>query len=211
MAATACLLALYGAMNGPATRPATDAVFTTYPCDCCIRIGTNARNPWMTPHRLTPRTHSHVASGASHERPPAPTPALLHATWIAPKRSTAASASACTCAPSETSVTRPSTCAPDASSFATASASAGASMSPRTTFMPSAAKADASEKPIPLAPPVTTATRPSNSRTSVAVHVGFEGTLHRHAEGRRLLLGQRRERHAALVEVEARDLLVEVL
>ena len=63
----------------------------------------------MTPHRLTPSTHSHVESGASHERPPAPTPALLHAMWIAPKRSTAASASACTCAPSVTSVTTPIT------------------------------------------------------------------------------------------------------
>ena len=91
-ATTACLLALYGPMNGPATRPAIDAVFTTCPSSCCMRIGTNARMPWITPQRLTPSTHSHVESGASHDSPPAPTPALLHAMWIAPKRSTAASA-----------------------------------------------------------------------------------------------------------------------
>src|SRR4029077_15159088 len=78
-ATTACLLALYGPMNGPAASPAIDAVFTMCASSCCMRIGTNARMPWMTPHMFTPSTHSHVESGASHDSPPPPTPALLHA------------------------------------------------------------------------------------------------------------------------------------
>src|SRR6185436_4442161 len=102
-ATTACLLALYGPMNGPAASPAIDAVFTTCASSCCMRTGTNARMPWITPHRLTPSTHSQVDNGASHDSPPPPTPALLHATWIAPNRSTAAAASAATDASSLTS------------------------------------------------------------------------------------------------------------
>src|SRR5437588_3284479 len=110
---TACLLALYGPMKGAATRPATDAVFTMCPSGWPISRGANVRTPWITPQRLTPITHSHVVSGTSHDNPPPPTPALLHTTCTAPNRDIAASASACTCAGSVTSVTTPSTSAPD--------------------------------------------------------------------------------------------------
>ena len=70
------------------------------------------RMPLMTPQRLTPSTHSQVSVGVSHDSPPLPTPALLQTTWTPPKRATAASASACTCAGSLTSVTTPSTSTP---------------------------------------------------------------------------------------------------
>src|SRR5947209_975328 len=107
IATTACLLALYGAMNGAATSPATDAVFTMWASGCCINNGTNVRMPCTTPQRFTPRTHSHVDSGISQESPPPPTPALLQAMCTAPNRSTAAAASASTCVGSVTSVTTP--------------------------------------------------------------------------------------------------------
>src|SRR4051812_2023647 len=46
----------------------------------------------------------------------------------------------------------------------TVASSAASSMSARTTFMPSRPKRSAIARPIPLAPPVTTATLPSRSR-----------------------------------------------
>src|SRR5262245_6918391 len=87
---------------------------------------------------------------------------------------------------------------------------------------------------MPLAPPVTTATRPSNfctqgfcpracrrsepaaaidtpKRPSVAVVIRFVRTFHRHTDVRRLVFGQDGEARAELVEMQARDLLVEVL
>src|SRR5438132_12565492 len=112
IATTACLLALYGPMNGAATRPATEAVFTMCASVCCISNGTQARTPWITPHRFTPITHSQVDSGTSHDKPPPPTPALLQKTCTPEKRSTAAAANASICAGSVTSVTIPSTSAP---------------------------------------------------------------------------------------------------
>src|SRR5262245_65645378 len=49
-----------------------------------------------------------------------------------------------------------------------AAARAGASISAITTFMPSAAKRSARARPMPLAAPVTTATRPRKSFTSAS-------------------------------------------
>jgi hypothetical protein len=38
------------------------AVFTMWPSPWLMRIGRKPRIPWITPQRLTPRTHSHAAS-----------------------------------------------------------------------------------------------------------------------------------------------------
>ena len=91
MATTANLLALYGPMNGAATSPASDAVFTMWPSPWASSMGRNTRMPWMTPHRLTPSTHSQSAVVRSCISPPPPTPALLQTTWTAPNASIAAS------------------------------------------------------------------------------------------------------------------------
>ena len=83
---------------------------------------------------------------------------------------------------------------------AAARSSAGASMSASTTFMPSAAKRSAMAKPIPLAAPVTTATRPARSRISRSVAGGGEEAV-AHLDGERALPARgervRRVRRAA--------------
>ncbi len=83
---TACLVAVYGLMNGNAFSPATDAVLTTWPSCCSTSRGTNARIPLTTPQRLTPKAQSQPDCGISHvSPPPPPTPALLHTTCAVPK------------------------------------------------------------------------------------------------------------------------------
>ncbi len=99
--------ALYGPMNGAATSPATDAVFTM----CAFGLLHEQRHerthavdhaPQVDAEHPLPRV-----SGISHDSPPPPTPALLQKMCTPPNRSTAASASACICAGSVTSVTTP--------------------------------------------------------------------------------------------------------
>ena len=91
-----------------------------------------------------------------------PTPALLQSTCTAPNASKARSASASTLCGFETSVSTASSSAPVSRSEAAVASRASRSTSARTTRMPSSAKRCASPRPIPLAAPVTTATRPSN-------------------------------------------------
>ena len=73
--------------------------------------------PWMTPHRLTPITHSKSRRGRSATfSPRLPTPALLHTTCTPPKRSIVASASASTSDSSDVSTTTGSTSTPSSAS-----------------------------------------------------------------------------------------------
>ena len=120
----------------------------------------NECKPWITPQRFTPSTHRQSASVWSTISPPPPTPALLQRTCAVPKRSRTASASDCTDAASLTSVSTPTT-----PSSAAVASSGAFSTSAMTTCMPSSTKRAAIARPMPLAPPVTTATRPSSSRT----------------------------------------------
>ncbi len=70
------------------SRPAIDAVLTMWPSvPWDSMMGTNTRRPWMTPHRLTPNTHSQSALVLSQGVTPAPTPALLNNRWTAPNAS----------------------------------------------------------------------------------------------------------------------------
>ena len=122
--------------------------------------GTKDWMPWTTPITLTPCTQRQSFTVVSHTVDDgAPTPALLHNRWHAPKRSKVASASPSTDAGSVTSVTTPTT-SPRSSSSAWSRSSADASTSAMTTFMPWPRNARASASPIPDAPPVTTATLP---------------------------------------------------
>ena len=102
-ATTPCLLTPYGTAPGSAVRPAIDAVLTMCPSPCSVMIGRNARTPWITPYRLIPSTQSHSVSGPVHALPLPATPALLHSTWAAPKRSSVRRARSSTCSACEAS------------------------------------------------------------------------------------------------------------
>src|SRR5579884_379532 len=168
MVTTACFDALYGPMSGAETNPASEAVFTTWPSPCSMKRGTKARMPFTTPKRLTPSTHFQSVSVTSHIGPPMPTPALLCTTCTAPKFDTVWAARASTAPGSDTSVGTPSTDVPPDASSSTATFSPGSSMSASTSRMPSAAARRATARPIPLAPPVTTATLSRSSCTTPA-------------------------------------------
>src|SRR5215207_11617719 len=127
------------------------------------RWGRKARMPCTTPHRFTPRTHSHPAIGPNHGSPAPDTPALLHTTWTPPNRSRVASASAWTAGSLLTSVVTDRVSTPCAPTRSAADASASSCTSARTTRSPRRANASASANPIPLAAPVTTAICPGFS------------------------------------------------
>src|SRR5258708_5550202 len=110
--------------------------------------------PWMTPQRLTPSTHSHWACVSVAIGPPPPTPALLHTTCTAPKRSTLLTASSSTDSAEDTSVGTVRVSTPEAATPSSASLRAPSSMSAMTTFIPSAAKRLDNPSPIPLSAPV---------------------------------------------------------
>ena len=88
-----------------------------------------------------PTTHSHALIGPLHGSTLPATPALLHSTWAAPKRSSVACARACTLASSEVSHTTGSTSVPPSASSASTARMLISSMSASTTFMPCAANA----------------------------------------------------------------------
>ena len=154
--------------------PSPDEVFITKPSSPeAIMRGTKACTPWATPCTLTPCTHwKSEGSVSQRSRFGAETPALLQRMWQAPWVANTVSARACTDSNFDTSQTTPVTPAP---SSCVAAASAFASTSAITTFMPSPRKAFARALPIPLAPPVTTATRPLNS--FIADHLLSAGQL----------------------------------
>ena len=120
--------------------------------------------PWITPNRLTEMTQAKSSSGSSAiVSPRLPTPALLHTRWTSPKRSRVAAASAVTSASTLTSVGTVTTSAPAAASSSPACSRTGRSMSATTSVIPSAANRLANARPMPDAPPVTTATFPASS------------------------------------------------
>src|SRR5438094_381140 len=117
----------------------------------------------MTPQTFTAKSHSASRSGVSITGASAPTPALLQRTSTRPKAAQARSASASTDARSVTSHATPMLRTPARASSAAASLARVASTSATTTLAPRAARARAIPRPMPLAPPVTTATLPATS------------------------------------------------
>src|SRR5215470_3741689 len=152
-------------MNGADRSPAMEAVLTTCPSVSCFSIsGTKVRMPCTTPHKLTPNPHSQFCNGWVQDGPkPPPTPALLQTICTAPNVSRVFCARVSTDSAFATSVTTPNTDAPFARISSSARRSAPSSTSASTIFIPAAAKRSAIARPIPLAPPVTTATRSANS------------------------------------------------
>ena len=139
--------------------PSPDEVFTTWPSwpDSIIR-GTKVKMPFTTPVTLTPKTQDQSFRVVCQTLElGAPTPALLHRRWQAPNRSYTVSASAPTDAALVTSVAWIRTSGWPVNSFSTSSSAAG-STSAMATRMPSARKLRTRARPMPFAPPVTTAT-----------------------------------------------------
>src|SRR5262245_20505523 len=148
---------------GSALSPATDAVFTTWPPSPCSRMrGTKLRIPCATPSRFTPTSQLQSPAALSASGPCVSTPALLQTTSMRPKRASTRSAAASREAGSETSASMPSASAPFAASASPACARARPSTSSSASFIPAPGNAGAIPRPIPLAPPVITATRPSS-------------------------------------------------
>ena len=163
-----------------------EAVLTTWPSPCSISSGTKVETPWITPHWLTPMIQRQSSSENSQMGPPVPMPALLWTRCTAPKRSSARSRSSRTEAASDTSVTTPMASAPCPVSSPSASLSGPSSMSAMTIFIPSAAAFSATARPMPLAPPVITATFPCRSSMGSSLPSGCgRSQARRHAGGQR--------------------------
>ena len=114
--------------------------------------------PWITPHKLTPNTHSQSVRLCSQTGRLQTTPALLQRICTAPKASNVRAARFSTSVAFETSVLTVRTVAPFAFKSVSSFTNGSSSMSARTTFIPSAANRSANPFPIPLAAPVITAT-----------------------------------------------------
>src|SRR5690625_4316619 len=128
------------------------------PC-AARRTGVNTWQPWMGPHRLTPRVQVQSSIGiVPIEVPPAPTPALLTTRVGGPSNQPWASvASFVTSATWDTSQ-RSAVARPPSAVIAAAVRSAPASsISLQTTAPPRRASSRANAAPMPLPAPVTTA------------------------------------------------------
>src|SRR5439155_6982763 len=113
---------------------------------------------WITPQRFTPMTHSQSWWVADSRPPCTVTPALLHSTWTAPHCLNARSARVCTSARRLTSVLTVMASLPASFTAVTVPSIPASSTSATTTRAPARARPRHSSRPIPLAPPVTTAT-----------------------------------------------------
>src|SRR3954470_4115898 len=141
--------------------PAPDEVFTTTPPPrrtiCAISCFMHTK----VPRRLMSRMRSHSSSSISCSGCALfSTPALLKAMSSRPNRSTTCATAASTCSGIETSHAITSTSPPACFRAASVSLRATAVRSRMATRAPSAAKASAVARPMPLAAPVTRATLP---------------------------------------------------
>ncbi|MNF70716.1 hypothetical protein D3C84_526390 [compost metagenome] len=147
-------------MNGLLSRPAREAVLTTWAGrPWASSSGRKARMPLITPPRLTARARCHCESLSSQQLPVCITPALLNSRSTVPKRCRAASRRCSSCVASATSVTWVSTCTPCSLSCAARRSRDSPSRSARTRCSLSVMARSARPRPMPLAAPVITATR----------------------------------------------------
>src|SRR4029453_11270341 len=112
-------------------------------------------------------THCQSRWVARSRPPQAAPPGLLQSTWTAPNVLNTRSARAWTWPSSVTSVRTVSASAPWALTCRPTTSMAASSRSAITTLAPSWASASTSARPIPLPPPVTTATLPLNDSTAL--------------------------------------------
>ena len=125
--------------------------------------GTNTWTPWITPHRLTAITRCQFSAGPKMPLP-GWMPALFISTSVPPKRCRTAASSRRTSSTRLTSVSSAMTSsAPPGLKAAISSAARASRSAPRSaiaTRSPSPANRLAAARPMPAAPPVTTATEP---------------------------------------------------
>src|SRR5450432_3280672 len=155
MATTAPLLAQYAKRLLTPTRPATDPIFTTVPFDAS-KLGRAACVTRQVPSTFTRNTRSKSAAAVSSMLPIRPMPAQL----TRMSRAAIGPRAACTAASSRISKIRTAeqgTCAASASARTR-------STSAMVTAAPAAASVRQVASPIPLAPPVTRAVRPSSRK-----------------------------------------------
>uniref|UniRef100_A0A8R7UD13 Uncharacterized protein n=1 Tax=Triticum urartu TaxID=4572 RepID=A0A8R7UD13_TRIUA len=161
---SACLDAVYDAGPNPPCTHATLPVHTMAPR---TPAATMARAACLThaaaPRKLTAMTRSSADRSMSVTGPVgSSTPALLSMTSSRPCAATAAATVASTWASSVTSHRAYVQHAPDSAMEAATASPSASWMSAMTTVAPLAAKSRAAASPMPLAPPVTMATLPSN-------------------------------------------------
>ena len=148
-----------------------------WPSSAAITNGRNVRTPRYTPPQHTLNVRSHTSRGSVIIEPPPPMPALLNSrfTWSVWCCMTTASRKASCEASSDTSqtwvvTTVPAGASASASRFVSSISSTDRSHS--ATWQPSAASCRTSSRPIPLAPPVTTATLPVKLSIRACSHTG---------------------------------------
>ena len=171
---TAYLLAAYSPFAGTSRSAAPDTVFTTCPSFPRASMrGTKLRIPFTTPNRLMENTQFQSERLCSQVKPKGEPPALLQSRWQATSVSYTFEAACSTASPSVTSVTNASAFRPSSATAAALFSARSASMSTIATSIPARAAAMASAAPIPLPPPVTTATLSASSFTSQSVRETF--------------------------------------
>ena len=130
--------------------------------------GTKKCTPCTTPIRFTPSTRCHSSRLVWSTGPAWPTPALLWSTSTAPSSANTRSASASTEAGSRTSAVCTVAWPPAAWISPATPVALASSTSTTCTLAPRRASSSAVERPMPEPAPVTTATLPAKSRSSLA-------------------------------------------
>src|SRR5437867_2972926 len=152
------------------TNPEIDEMLTMAPPPACRMAGTACFIPRKTPLAFTSMRVSQAAElSVSGSNVPL-MPALLTRTWSLPKLTTVVAMASRQSASRVTSSFTKHACAPVLAMSAATWDPSASRRSPTTTFAPSLAKIVASLRPIPLAPPVMSATFPASLMRAAAPH-----------------------------------------
>ncbi len=175
-ATTPYLATQYGPSPLLGTSPANDAVNRMWPPSPCSTIrGRNASTPWIGPQRSTSMVQRQSAWVMSSTGPPTAMPALLNTTWTLPTAANAASAISSTASSDRTSQTRRGRRRRSPAARRRPHRAPPARCRRARPVLPSTASTCAVAKPMPLAPPVTTAPLP----LSVSMAADPGGPAHR--------------------------------
>ena len=174
--------------------PATDEILTIEPLPDPRMAGIAALVPRNTPLALMSIIRSQPSMVWVSTLPPFQMPALLTRMCSPPNRSIAVSTACCQSASLVTSRWT-NTASPPASAISASTCwPSDSSTSPRTTFAPSEANRRASAAPIPLAPPLISATLPSSRMA--CLHRLIQVQIIRRCRSVRYTLRSRLERRA---------------
>lgn len=145
----------------------------------CAICAPNSRQPWITPHRLTPMMRSQSAGPVSRNGPLIVIPALLTTMSGTRCPSRTAAANSSIAAASATSTRQAVAAGPRAPASVAVRSAAEPSMSAAITVAPRSARASAVARPKPLPAPVTTASAPSKGARGMATSAMSGGVLPR--------------------------------